>query len=100
MATKWFEMGLQLGVDPKELSCIESDTPSSKTACIKMFTEWLSNSKTEKTWEKLLAALSSRSVRENALADNLRDKIKAINKPLDGRMVQRKGPVAKGQWQW
>jgi len=100
MATKWFEMGLQLGVDPKELSYIESDTPSSKTACIKMFTEWLSNSKIEKTWEKLLAALSSRSVRENTLADNLRDKIKAKNKPIDGGIVQRKSPVAKGKWFW
>ena len=95
MATKWFEMGLQLGVDPKELSYIESDTPSSKTACVKMFTEWLSNSKTQKSWEKLLTALSSRSVRENTLADNLRGKIKATHKPSDGA-VFHKIPMAKG----
>jgi len=42
MATRWFEMGLQLGVDPEERSYIESDTPSCKTACIKVFTEWKS----------------------------------------------------------
>jgi len=96
MATKWFEMGLQLGVDPKELRYIESEAPSSKTACIKMFTEWLNNTMTEKSWEKLLAALSSQSVRENALAENLRGKIKATNKSLDRGIIQRKALVAKG----
>ena len=96
MATKWFEMGLQLGVSAKELSNIESDTSTSKKACIKMFTEWLGNSKTDKSWEKLLAALSSQSVRENTLADNLRDKIKTANKPSDRGIAQKKTPVANG----
>ena len=73
MATKWFEMGLQLGVDSKELKTIQHDTRDSKTACRAMFMEWLdTNTKTEKSWKKILAALSSRSVGRNTLAESLR----------------------------
>ena len=72
MATKWFEMGLQLGVSPKELKTIQLDAKSSKEACRLMFTEWLDNVKsTEKSWRKVLDALRSRSVGENTLAKNL-----------------------------
>lgn len=95
MATKWFEMGLWLGVDSKELTYIENESPSSKKACIKMFTEWLGNSQTEKSWDKLLTALSSQSVRENSLADNLRAKIKIANKPLD-KVLPHETLEAKG----
>ena len=71
MATKWFEMGLQLGVNPKDLKTIQHDAKNSKAACIEMFTEWLGNANTEKSWEKVLNALRSRSVGENTLAKNL-----------------------------
>ena len=72
MATKWFEMGLQLGVNPKELKIIKDDAKSSKEACTMMFMEWLYNVKgTEKSWRKVLSALRSRSVGENTLAKNL-----------------------------
>ena len=74
MATKWFEMGLQLGMNPKDLKTIQHDAKNSKAACIQMFTEWLDNANTEKSWNKMLAALCSRSrsVGENTLAKNLR----------------------------
>ena len=72
MATKWFEMGLQLGIDPKELKIIEKDDKNCKDACTKMFMEWLDNVQdTEKSWRKVLDALCSQSVRENALAKTL-----------------------------
>ena len=70
MATKWFEMGLQLGVDPKKLKIIKDDAKNTKEACIMMFMEWL-DSGTEKSWRKVLGALRSRSVGENTLAKNL-----------------------------
>ena len=70
MATKWFEMGLQLGVSPKELKSIQHDAKSSKEACRLMFMEWL-DSGTEKSWRKVLDVLRSRSVGENTLAKNL-----------------------------
>ena len=73
MATKWFEMGLQLGVDSKELKTIQHDTRDSKTACRAMFMEWLdTDAKTEKSWKRILTALSSRSVGRNTLAESLR----------------------------
>ena len=73
MATKWFEMGLQLGVNPKDLKTIQHDAKNSKEACIKMFNEWLANAKSaEKSWKKVLDALCSRSVGENTLAMGLR----------------------------
>ena len=72
MATKWFEMGLQLGVNPKDLKTIQHDAKNSKAACTEMFTEWLGNANTEKSWKKVLDALCSRSVGENTLAKNLK----------------------------
>jgi len=72
MATKWFEMGLQLGVDSKELKTIQHDSRDSKAACGAMFMEWLDNTKTEKSWKRILTALSSRSVGRNTLAESLR----------------------------
>jgi len=72
MATKWFEMGLQLGVDSKELKTIQHDIRDSKTACRTMFLEWLDHTKGEKSWKKILNALSSRSVGRNTLAESLK----------------------------
>lgn len=74
MATKWFEMGLQLGVNPKDLKTIQHDARNSKEACRQMFTEWLDNPENANklSWQKVLEALSSRSVGENTLAKNLR----------------------------
>ena len=71
MATKWFEMGLQLGVNPKELTTIQHDAKNSKEACIMMFMEWLGNTNNP-SWQKVLDALCARSVRESTLAKNLR----------------------------
>ena len=52
MNTKWFEMGLQLGVDSKELKTIQHDSRDSETACRAMFMEWLDHSLGEMSWEK------------------------------------------------
>jgi len=71
MSTKWFEMGLQLGVDPSDLKRIQHDIQDSRTACRNMFMEWLGNTQTEKSWMKLMKALCSRSVGERTLAKSL-----------------------------
>ena len=75
MATKWYEMGLQLGVDEKELEIIYHDNKDSKTACRMMFTEWLNNVQSEKSWKILLEALYSHSVGKRTLMDTLIDKL-------------------------
>jgi len=71
MSTKWFNMGLQLGVNKNDLNRIQYDTQDCMTACRNMFAEWLKNTQTEKTWKKLVEALCSRSVGESTLAKNL-----------------------------
>ena len=72
MATKWYEMGLQLNVDQKELDTINHDHhDDSKVACRTMFTEWLENTPTEKSWNKVLEALQSQSVGKSSLASSL-----------------------------
>ena len=49
------------------------DAKNSKEACIKMFNKWLANATSaERSWEKVLDALCSRSVGENTLANSLR----------------------------
>ena len=76
MAPKWFEMGLQLGIDENELETIKHDNSDSKTAARMMFTEWLRNTQKEKSWESLLEALQSQSVGESCLASTLIKKLK------------------------
>jgi len=76
MAHKWYEMGLQLGVDEKKLDTIKCDNRDSKIACREMFTEWINNTQTEKSWEILLKALQSQSVAESCLARTLIKKLK------------------------
>ena len=72
VATKWFELGLQLGVDSEELKIIERDhNHNSKKACMEMFMEWLGNTEGEKSWEKLRRALRSQSVGQITLANTL-----------------------------
>jgi len=72
VATKWFELGLQLGVDSEKLKIIKHDYQhESKTACMEMFMEWLENTKGEKSWEKLRRALRSQSVGQSTLANTL-----------------------------
>ena len=57
MATKWFEMGLQLGVNPKDLNTIQHDAKNSKAACTEMFIERLGNANIKKPWKKVAADL-------------------------------------------
>jgi len=72
VATKWFELGLHLGVDSEKLKIIEYDyNHDSKTACMEMFMEWLENTDGEKSWEKLRRALRSQSVGQITLANTL-----------------------------
>jgi len=71
MSTKWFNMGLQLGVDINDLNRIQYDTQHCMTACRNMFAEWLKSTQTEKTWKKLVEALCSQSVGEFTLAKKI-----------------------------
>ena len=76
MAHKWFDMGLQLGMRRAELEIIKSNYDHDcKGACRQMFTEWL-NTDTKQSWQKVLIALSSKSVGKKNLAEELAKKYK------------------------
>ena len=60
-----------------------------------MFLEWFDKTKGEKSWERVCKALSSQSVRESVLADNLRSKVKAAKKATTNNKVL-KPPEFKG----
>jgi len=76
MASKWYLMGVELGVDQNELNNIKHDNHNSKNACLMMFTEWLTNTRVEKSWNALLKALQSQFVGESGLANDLIKKLK------------------------
>ena len=59
MAPKWFEMGLQFGIDENELETIKHDNSDSKTAARIMLTEWLMNTQKVKSWDSLLSFTKS-----------------------------------------
>jgi len=70
-STKWYNLGLRLGVNTHTLDEIEEDCQKKcSEACRKMFQAWL-REKRGGTWNDVILALSSRSVGEGGVADEL-----------------------------
>ena len=74
VATRWFNLGLRLGVNSHTLDRIEQDTRDSDSACRKMFQAWLRD-KSKGTWNDVITALKSNSVGENGVAEKLEEMI-------------------------
>ena len=72
---KWYNFGLQLGVNDETLDGLDEPAIKSDTACRKMFQAWL-REKSGGTWNDVISALSSRSVGESDLAESLKQMIK------------------------
>ena len=72
---KWYNFGLQLGVNDKTLDDLDKSEIKSDIACRKMFQAWL-REKSGGTWNDVISALSSCSVDESDLAESLKQKIK------------------------
>ena len=72
MASKWYLMGVEFGVDQNEQNNIKHDYQDSKTACMTMSTE---SQVGEKSWNTLLGALQSQFVGESCLASDLIKKL-------------------------
>ena len=71
VSTKWFNLGLRLGVSSNILDRIEQDGGREcGSACRKMFQAWLSNN-SKGTWNDVITALKSNSVNENGVAEEL-----------------------------
>ena len=71
---KWFELGLQLGVEESNLKVIEQDhAKEGVEVCLrKMISLWLKTINPRPSWEGLVAALETPSVRCFMLAQKIR----------------------------
>ena len=71
--SRWFDLGLFLGVDESTLQCIEQDTRGDcHTGLRRMFQEWLSNCE-QPSWDSVIRAL--RKIKENKLAAEISQKL-------------------------
>ena len=58
--TKWYDIGLELGIDAETLNCIEKENPRQLQDCLRnMLKTWLERAHPRPTWEALIEALKS-----------------------------------------
>ena len=74
VSTKWYNLGLKLGVRAHTLDSIEHDVRECNTACRKMFQAWLKDN-CKGTWNDVITALRSNCVKEDGVADKLEEMI-------------------------
>lgn len=69
--SKWFHIGIQLGIESSTLRAIEHKWPKDdgENCLLEVLDEWLKQHRG--SWETLIAALRAESVGEAKLADNL-----------------------------
>lgn len=70
---KWYNIGVQIGVDNGTLQSIKSECSDSGDALREVLTDWL---KKTPTWEALFRALRSRPVGASDTADKLQREMK------------------------
>ena len=75
IATKWYELGLELVDSNKALKVIETDHPhNTNTCCRLMFEKWL-EVKSDASWSQLVTALDN--IKMNTAADAVRKLFKS-----------------------
>ena len=72
--TKWYDIGLMLGVPVDRLESIQSDTNDMGASLRQMFVYALRSGNPELTWKHIIDALESVVVSEESLADALSGK--------------------------
>jgi hypothetical protein len=71
---KWFQIGVQLGVDESKLRQIETDYHTLDRRFSEMISFWLNgNTQVAVTWMSLVQVLESRFISEKGLAKQLRE---------------------------
>jgi hypothetical protein len=66
---EWYNIGLELGLKPDDLDCIQMSDPG---RCFReMLKQWLKQERIEKTWDKLIKALQSETINCGALANSI-----------------------------
>ena len=72
--SKWYFIGLELGVKASELDAIKIDNPEVKECYLEVLKCWLKGVAPKPTWAALAEALASDMVDEGGLAEKLREK--------------------------
>ena len=70
---KWYDLGLELGVEDVTLDIIKSNCHDDVETCFrKMLSEWLKMIDPQPSWERLIAALKKPYIGHEKLADTIR----------------------------
>lgn len=73
--SKWFEIGVQLGINETNLQQIEANYSTVERCFSGMISFWLKgNTEVAVTWKSIIVVLESRFVNEKGLANQLREK--------------------------
>jgi len=95
ICTKWYSLGIQLGIAIGTLERINQDCREDAGLClVKVLNEWLKN---KPSWKGLVCALRSPAVDEESLADNIgrehcyRCSLPDLPEDIDDDILYRKG---------
>ena len=77
--TKWYNIGLKLGILADTLDAISKDKQSCDDRYTEMLKQWLRRSDPKPTWDALANALRSCSVDEGAPADQLHVHVRHVD---------------------
>lgn len=69
---KWYDIGLQLGLDPAKLECIKRSGQSHAECLVAMIQLWLKGMDPGATWGHLCKVLEGRVVQEQGIAATIR----------------------------
>ena len=72
---KWYNIGLELGIEPGELDGVKSDNPGSVAGCLtESLKRFLRQVNPKPSWKRLADAMASKSVGRGDIAKQLREK--------------------------
>ena len=80
---EWFNIGLELGIEPSELEAIETNKHNEKDRLRSMLSKWLKKG-CDTNWSKIYDALKSPLVEMNALAETIATEFLQSNTDDDG----------------
>ena len=71
--TLWKEVGIQLGLGPYQLDCIETEENRNQLRCFStVFRKWREQQTTPYTWATIIQALQTKAVNQHKLAQELK----------------------------
>ena len=108
MMNKWFQIGVQLGINETSLHQIEADYRTMDRRFSEMISFWLNgNTQVPITWKSLIEVLESRFVNKKGLAKKIRKKggleltkSEEVDPLLPGTIVLFQYTVLHGPYGW